>query len=130
MTRLNRQWRLASRPSGMVQVTDFSYHEEPVPDLRTGQLLVRVLYVSFDPAMRAFLREGPSYVAPQQVGSVMRAFAVGQVADSARPDFRAGDFVSGPFGGERAWPLRARARGAHWLGGISPAPSGARTSVR
>ena len=63
---VNRQWRLTSRPQGMVQTTNFGYHDEPARDLQNGEILVRVLYVSFDPAMRAFLREGPSYVAPQQ----------------------------------------------------------------
>ena len=77
---VNRQWRLTSRPAGMVQVSNFGCFEEPVADLKSGEILLRVLYVSFDPAMRAFLREGPSYVAPQQVGAVMRAGAIGQVA--------------------------------------------------
>jgi NADPH-dependent curcumin reductase CurA len=98
MSLVNRQWRLTSRPAGMVQVSNFGYHEEPVGDLNNGEVLIRVLYVSFDPAMRAFLREGPSYVAPQQVGAVMRAGAIGQIVKSARPEFRAGEIVLGAFG--------------------------------
>jgi NADPH-dependent curcumin reductase CurA len=95
---VNRQWRLTSRPAGMVQVSNFGYFEEPVAELKSGEILLRVLYVSFDPAMRAFLREGPSYVAPQQVGAVMRAGAIGQVAKSARPDYRVGEIVFGALG--------------------------------
>ncbi len=94
----NRQWRLARRPKGMVTEADFTYHEGAVPEPADGHCLVRTLYVSFDPAMRAFLNEGPSYVPAQPVGEVMRAGAVGQIVDSRCAGFDAGSFVVGGFG--------------------------------
>src|SRR5260221_5086944 len=97
---LNRQWRLARRPRGMVTEADFVYHEEPVAQPKDGEVLVRTLYVSFDPAMRAFLHDRPSYVPPQPVGEVMRAGVVGQVVESRFPAIQPGDFVSGGFGGQ------------------------------
>jgi NADPH-dependent curcumin reductase CurA len=75
----NRQWRLVRRPVGMVAPTDFAYAEAPAPVPGDNECLVRTLYVSFDPAMRAFLHDRPSYVPPQPIGEVMRAGAVGQV---------------------------------------------------
>src|SRR4051812_17422931 len=72
----NRQWRLSERPIGMVETRHFSYREEPAPEPRPGEVLVRTLYVSFDPAMRAFLHDRPSYVPPQPIGEVMRAGAI------------------------------------------------------
>ena len=43
--RTNRQWRLASRPAGMVDTSNFTWVEEPVPTLeRDGQVLVENLY--------------------------------------------------------------------------------------
>jgi len=95
---VNRQWRLVRRPKGMVAPSDFEYHEESVPALTDGQVLVRTLFVSFDPAMRAFLNDRASYVAPQPVGEVMRAGAVGQVVDSRSAAFAIGDLVLGGFG--------------------------------
>jgi NADPH-dependent curcumin reductase len=99
MTQLvNRQWRLIQRPSGMVTEADFAPHEEPVRHPDAGEILVRTLYVSFDPAMRAFLNDRPSYVPPQPVGEVMRAGAIGQVVESRADGFSPGELVSGGFG--------------------------------
>jgi len=95
---MNRQWRLMERPVGMVGVQHFAYREEPAPSPGEGELLVRTLYVSFDPAMRAFLHDRPSYVAPQPVGEVMRAGALAQVIESKVSGFAAGDLVMGGFG--------------------------------
>src|SRR3954469_7402600 len=109
--RVNRQWRLLRRPSGMVTEADFGLHEEPLLQPAAGELLVRTLYVSFDPAMRAFLHDRPSYVPPQPVGEVMRAGAIGQVIESKSPACVAGELVMGSFG----WQDYATANGAHLL---------------
>ena len=95
---LNRQWRLARRPVGMVKPDDFQYAEGAAPVPQENECLVRTLYVSFDPAMRAFLHDRPSYIPPQPIGEVMRAGAVGQVVESRGTQVRAGDLVVGGFG--------------------------------
>jgi NADPH-dependent curcumin reductase len=82
----------------MVTPDDFKYAEEPAPAPGENQCLVRTLYVSFDPAMRAFLHDRPSYVPPQPIGEVMRAGAVGQVVESRGPGLQPGDLVVGGFG--------------------------------
>src|SRR5262245_34563483 len=97
-TQINRQWRLARRPVGMVAPSDFVRAEQPVSAPGDNEILVRTLYVSFDPAMRAFLHDRPSYVPPQPVGEVMRAGAIGQVVESRSPGLAAGDLVAGGFG--------------------------------
>ena len=52
----NRQWRLASRPTGMVSEENFTWVEEPVPSLeKDGQILVRNLYLSLDPTQRGWM---------------------------------------------------------------------------
>ncbi len=94
----NRQWRLLERPTGMVGVEHFGFCEEQIPSPQDGEVLVRTLYVSFDPAMRAFLNDRASYAAPQAVGDVMRASGLGQVIESRSPDYRPGDLVAGGFG--------------------------------
>src|SRR5690349_20689290 len=94
----NHQFRLAARPVGLPKRSDFNYTEEPVQDPGPGQLLVKVLYVSLDPAMRGWMNEGRSYVPPVGIGEVMRALGVGRVLESKHPGFAAGDHVSGIFG--------------------------------
>lgn len=95
---LNRQWLLGRRPEGMVAPADFSYREAPVPRPDADEILVRTLYVSFDPAMRAFLNGAATYAAPQGLGEVMRAGAIGQVVESRAAGVEAGELVSGVFG--------------------------------
>ena len=95
---INRQWRLVRRPVGMVTTGDFTLAEVPVPQPRENECLVRVLYVSFDPAMRAFLHDRPSYVPPQPIGDVMRAGALAQVVESRAAGLQPGDIVQGAFG--------------------------------
>lgn len=95
---VNRQWQLTSRPTGQVTVDNFSLRQEPLARPGDGEVLVRTLFVSFDPAMRGWMNEDPVYLPPLPLGSVMPAFAVGQVVESMDPEFAVGDFVSGQFG--------------------------------
>ena len=98
MTAANRQFRLAARPVGLPKRTDWNLTEEPVPEPSDGEFLVKILYISLDPAMRGWMNEGRSYIAPVGIGEVMRAGAVGQVVASKHSGFAAGDHVYGGFG--------------------------------
>ncbi|QRN97956.1 NADP-dependent oxidoreductase [Archangium violaceum] len=98
MTVTNHQFRLAARPVGLPKREDWSYTEEPVREPADGELLVKVLYLSLDPAMRGWMNEGKSYIPPVGLGEVMRAGGVGKVVSSKHPGFKAGDFVMGTFG--------------------------------
>jgi NADPH-dependent curcumin reductase CurA len=70
---MNRQWRLAARPVGLVKESDFVFAEEPVPILKEGEILVRNLYISLDPALRGRLSDTESYLPPVAIGEVMCA---------------------------------------------------------
>ena len=95
---INHQVRLASRPVGLPKRADWSFTEEPLAEPGEGTFLVKILYISLDPAMRGWLNESRSYIAPVAVGDVMRALALGRVIASNHPGFVAGDHVSGAFG--------------------------------
>ncbi len=98
MSLVNHQFRLAARPVGMPKRSDWSYTDEPLRELGEGEVLVKVLLISLDPAMRGWMNEGRSYIAPVKIGDVMRALAAGQVVASRNPGFSAGDHVTGTFG--------------------------------
>jgi NADPH-dependent curcumin reductase CurA len=68
MTAVNRQFRLAARPVGLPKRTDWNLTEEPVPEPGDGEFLVKILYISLDPAMRGWMNEGRSYIAPVGIG--------------------------------------------------------------
>jgi NADPH-dependent curcumin reductase CurA len=82
----------------MVQRSDFDYAEAPVGQPADGEVLVKILYISLDPAMRGWMNEGKSYVPPVGIGEVMRAGAVGRVIASRDPNIAVGDHVVGILG--------------------------------
>ncbi len=113
MTRTNGQWRLAKRPEGMVRESDFEYIEEPVPALEDEEVLIRNLYLAFEPAMRGWLNDVPSYIPPVAIGEVMRASTVGQVIESKNSAYPKGQLVSGMLGWQQ-----------YFVGDGSPGPMG------
>ena len=98
MALVNHKFTLASRPVGMPKRTDWAYEEETVRELHEGELLIRILLISLDPAMRGWMNQSRSYVPPVAIGEVMRALALGQVVASKNPQFAVGKHVSGTFG--------------------------------
>jgi NADPH-dependent curcumin reductase CurA len=97
-TQSNRQFLLARRPVGEATRDDFIYQEVPIGELAAGQILVKNHYLSLDPAMRGWMNEGKSYIAPVGLGDVMRALGVGEVIASQNDQFTEGDFVQGALG--------------------------------
>lgn len=97
---VNRQWLLRRRPHGMVSQEDFEYREQPVPepDLAAGEILVRNLYLGFDPAMRGWMTDEPSYLPPVALGEPMRAVSIAQVVASENPAYPEGSLVQGMYG--------------------------------
>ncbi len=98
MSPLNRQFLLAQRPVGPATRETFSYVETATGEPAAGQILVENLYLSLDPAMRGWMNDARSYIAPVAIGEVMRALGIGKVVASGHPDFKVGDHVSGVVG--------------------------------
>jgi len=97
---INRQWLLRSRPEGMVSESDFERVASPLPqpDLDAGQVLLKTVMLGFDPAMRGWITDEPSYLPPVALGEPMRASAVARVVESRNPDLPEGSLVQGLLG--------------------------------
>jgi NADPH-dependent curcumin reductase len=95
MSNMNRQWRLMKRPVGEDFDECLVFGEEPIGVPGDGQILVKNLHISLDPANRVWMNEGDSYKAPVPLGGVMEAFCVSKVAESKNPDFAVGDVLYG-----------------------------------
>ncbi|RYF33043.1 MAG: NADP-dependent oxidoreductase, partial [Comamonadaceae bacterium] len=91
----NRQVRLAKRPETTATREHWQFADEPVGEPAEGGVLVKVLSLSLDPAMRGWLNDARSYIPPVQIGEVMRAGGVGRVVASKNPAFAVGDTVYG-----------------------------------
>jgi hypothetical protein len=94
----NHQVRLAKRPEGPATRDNWQFSTEPVGEPAEGGVLVKTLSLSLDPAMRGWMNEGKSYIAPVEIGAVMRAGGVGRVLASRNPAFAVGDTVYGTLG--------------------------------
>ncbi|MBW2363456.1 MAG: NADP-dependent oxidoreductase [Deltaproteobacteria bacterium] len=102
MSEVNRQWLLRRRPVGMVQESDFELRETPLPKPGPGEVLVKNLFLAFEPAMRGWMEDRPSYLPPVGIGEVMRGVTAGQVVESNLAGLEPGDLVSG-FAGWQEW---------------------------
>ncbi len=95
---LNRQVRLAARPDGVPEARHFEIVAEPIAAVQAGQVRIRNLYLSVEPAMRGWVNAVGNYSAPVAVGAVMRSIAAGVVEESRAPGVAPGDRVTGMFG--------------------------------
>jgi NADPH-dependent curcumin reductase CurA len=84
---------LRRRPQGAPTPEDFEIVETPVPQPAEGEVLVRAGWISLDPYQRGRMSDGPSYAKPVALGSVMEAYAAGEVVASRDPRFRPGEMV-------------------------------------
>ncbi|SNS71896.1 hypothetical protein SAMN06265795_105167 [Noviherbaspirillum humi] len=122
----NRQFRLAARPVGLPKNSDWQFDEAATRPLQDGEILVKILYISLDPAMRGWMNEGKSYIPPVGIGEVMRAGGIGKVLESRSPRFQAGDVISGVTGVQEYWIGQAddRAAAFHKIDpGAAPLPA-------
>ena len=103
MTLTNHQVRLAARPTGLPNAGNWQFTDEAVPEPGDGGVLVKVLALSLDPAMRGWMNEGKSYIPPVGIGEVMRAGGIGTVVASKNPAFAVGDTVTGGPGVQEYW---------------------------
>lgn len=96
--RLAREVALVRYPKGSPRVADFEMRRSDIPLLPRAGVLIRMQRISLDPAMRTWASESPGRGQPIPLGSVMRAYGVGEVIGSDNADYPVGTRVVGPFG--------------------------------
>jgi NADPH-dependent curcumin reductase CurA len=93
MSFTSREIRLASRPVGEPQPSDFELAETEVAEPADGELIVRNTFMSVDPYMRGRMNDAKSYTPPYDLHEAMTGGAVGEVVASAADGFATGDTV-------------------------------------
>jgi NADPH-dependent curcumin reductase len=95
----NRVCKLVKRPPpGMVKPDIFAVEDVALAAPGPGEFRVKIGFISLDPAMRGWINEGKSYVAPVGLGEVMRSYSVGVIDASNHPSFKVGEAVQGLLG--------------------------------
>ncbi|KAI1773121.1 NAD(P)-binding protein [Hypoxylon cercidicola] len=97
MSAKNLEFQLAERPeTNIIPGRTFKLVETNKPtaaDIKDGQVLVEVYYLSLDPAMRVNLQDFRSYVPPVAIGERMRGYSLSKVLASKSSKARVGDLV-------------------------------------
>ncbi len=94
-----RRWLIADRPLGReLRESDFRLDTEEVGSPQDGQVLLRTLFLAFDPSQKGVMENLATYASPTDVGSVMPGSAVAEVVESRSPQLPAGSIVTGNWG--------------------------------
>lgn len=123
-----KQWILNAHPEGFPTLDGanptFKQQEVSLPALKDGQVLIKVLYLSNDPAQRGYLSKYDDdrrlYVQPTHTGEVIRSFSLAEVVESKASHLSKGDIVRHNPG----WTQFAVADAAN-LNRLEPLPNGA-----
>jgi NADPH-dependent curcumin reductase CurA len=92
----NRQWLINDRPIGRaLKEGDFKKVTNPIGKPGEGDVLVKVEWLGFDPAQKGWMENIGGYVAPTEIGEVMRGSGIGTVLESKHKSFAKGDKVQG-----------------------------------
>ncbi len=95
----SRQWLLNGHPRGRgIEDGDFQLVETDISAPGDGEILLKTLYLGFDPAQKGWMENIADYVAPMAIGDVMRGSGVSEVVESRHPGFAAGDLIMGSTG--------------------------------
>ena len=85
---VSKEIHLVKRPEGMPVNSDFAMVEATLNAPADGEVLVRNIYMSVDPAMRPAMTNGQT-----KLDRAMEGSAIGQVAASNHPNFPEGSYV-------------------------------------
>lgn len=88
---------LASRPKGLPTRDNFRMEDAELPDLQTGEVLLKGLYYSVDPYMRGRMNDAKSYAPPFELNKPLYGGVIGKVTESKSANYKTGDVVVGNF---------------------------------
>jgi NADPH-dependent curcumin reductase CurA len=95
MAGVNRQIVLRSLVRGEPTPAHFGQTESAIPEPAAGELLIRNLFFSLEPAIRGWLEGKANYLPPVPLGAAIRGPTAGRVVKSNLPGFTAGELVYG-----------------------------------
>ncbi|MEL7199511.1 MAG: NADP-dependent oxidoreductase [Pseudomonadota bacterium] len=99
MTTTTRQWLLNGHPRGRgIEEGDFKLVDTQLPALGEGEMLLKTHFLGFDPAQKGWMENIADYVAPMNIGDVMRGSGICEVVESNGGKFAVGDMVFGTTG--------------------------------
>ena len=90
---MNQQILLKKRPVGVPSAGDFEPGEGPAGSPGPGEVLLRNLYLSIDPAIRGWMSDAKSYLPPIGIGEPIRSGTLSQIVESNAEGWPVGQIV-------------------------------------
>lgn len=89
---ITQVFTLARRPEGMPVEADFQLSTEEVPEITSGQILLKTLYISVDPYLRGKMNgtKQPRF----ELGEAITSKLIAEVIESKHPGFQVGEYIS------------------------------------
>ena len=98
---INTKIVLKKRPNPSVTEDLFELKTEELKELKDGEFLINVEYVSIDPAMRGWISDVGNYSEPVAIDGTMRSLGVGKIISSKDKDFIENEYVVGWLGWQK-----------------------------
>lgn len=96
---MTRCWQITAHPRGRpLEDSDFKLVDIDQPQPGAGEALLKTLWLGFDPAQKGWMENVADYVAPMQIGDIMRGTGIGEVIESNNPDMPVGSLWTGMTG--------------------------------
>ncbi len=92
---MNKLISLKSRPVGTPTLSNFESKEAKKPQIKEGDLLLQLKFVSVDPYLRGRMSDAKSYIPPFELDKPISSGAIAEVVESKNSNYKVGDFVSG-----------------------------------
>lgn len=92
---MTREIQLVERPKAKPSHQHLNIVETEKPAPESGEVLVKLLYVSVDPYMRGRMSSAKSYIDPFQLNEPIEGGVVGEVVVSKADAFNEGDIITG-----------------------------------
>jgi len=93
VTEANRQILLKKRPIGVPSAEDFEVGDAVVGRPGPGEVLLKNLYLSIDPAIRGWMSDAKSYLPPIELGAPVRSGTLSQIVESNAEGWPVGQIV-------------------------------------
>ena len=98
---INTKIVLKKRPNPSVTEDLFELKTEELKELKDGEFLINVEYLSIDPAMRGWISDVGNYSEPVAIDGTMRSLGVGKIISSKDKDFNENEYVVGWLGWQK-----------------------------
>lgn len=121
-----KKWVLANKPTDDVILSGddstFKLEDSEISELKENQILVKLLYLSNDPAQRGWIDPNIDperlYVPPVEKGETMHSRGIGEVVESTSQKIKKGQKVQGNFGWAEYVVLDDNTQGLNVLGDL------------